>query len=183
MALVVLVFVYWLMGDEAPTIVELPAELVTEPDAVIKRASYQRFDADGELQFEISATDAILNESREMSELKDIAIKVVSDPKDAWEARAENGEFSNADAERVLRLFGEVSLSLEDTGGRTTQFQTEELSFYLDQELIQSNKTVSIDDNLSKIRADTIEIDLKERSLRLEGNPESQVEFILWSDS
>lgn len=183
LSVAILLFIYWLMGEEAPTIAAFPEELTSEPDALLKGATLQRFTPDGQLKLEISVAKGTYFEDSGLTDLEDLSLTLIGAEEREWHASAKTGNLRDQSQETVITLGGSVEIRHQDQQGEPLQIKSDEMVFLPDQMRIKSNKPVAIEDGYSKIHADSLEIDLNEQVMWLSSNTNSQIEVLVLVDS
>ena len=181
-SLVVLLFIYYLMGDEAPQLAAFPEELSSEPDALLEGATFQRFDEVGHLRFEIRASEGIFHEEDGYSQLSDLVMYVNNERRDQWILSAVDGDVQELESESRVSLKGAVEVTFKPVSGIPARIRTHEMVYFPERMLLESTEQVTIERERSKIRADKIEVNLATLSMQLHSNPDSQVEVLFQSD-
>lgn len=176
-------FLYFLSGEEVPTLQPFPAELSDDPDAFMEGFEITQFDVQGIMLYEIAAEQASYYERRGQTDIQGLQMKVYTPKQDVWQLAADEAVFEDRQEDPFLLLDGNVRLASLNGPQSTMTFLTESLKIYPRRRWVESLSTVTLEKTDSKIHAEKFEADLDTQNVRFTSGVESQVELLLRTDS
>ena len=176
-------FIYFLSGDEAPSLNPFPQELSDEPDALIEGFKVTQFDTKGTKLYEIAANHASYYERDGHTSIDGLRMKVFTPDENVWHLSAQAGNYEERQADPFLVLDGNVQLRSVGKSQSSIAFETDSLKIYPRRRFVESLSTVTVESGTSKIHAEKFEADLATRMVHFTSRADSQVELLLRTDS
>ena len=182
--IIVVLFVYFLSGDEAPNVRPFPQQLSDEPDAVMEGFEVVQFDADGTKMYELYAESASYFANAGHTNVSDLSMTVSSREDESWHLTALEGTFDENVVESVLILKGNVAMwAAGQEPSSKSQFETDVLRVLPKEHLAESLSSVTLTTHNSRIHADKVEVSLESRDVRFSSTSPMPVELLLRIDA
>lgn len=182
-ALLVVVFVFFLHSEDPPEIFPFPATLSDEPDVVIEGLDLTRFDANGTRHYRILAGQARYFETQGHAEISDLNLTLYTADHETWEMSATTGIFNEAAEDPFLDLSGGVALTTKRTNRKPLFVDSNAMRIYPLRKVVESSTTVTVKEGDSNFRAERFEADLSTNRVVFSSSPDEQVELHLQADS
>ena len=171
-------FIYFLSGDEAPTLIAFPEELIDEPDALIEGFEISQFDERGIRTHVIVADRARHFASEGQTEISGLHMSVFLNGVAKWQLSASTGTYHERAADPYILLQDDVVLWSTEVGESKTKFSANALKIYPRRKFVESLSRVTVESGGSKIHAQKFEADLATESVRFQSSEDSKVELL-----